>query len=228
MTILSNDWQTIVGDQFNETYYIQLREFLKNEYQTHIVYPQMNDIFNALHYTPFHKTKVVIFGQDPYHGHDQAHGFSFSVKPGVTIPPSLRNIYKELNDDIGFAIPNHGYLLHWAKEGVLLLNTVLTVRAKEANSHKGQGWEHFTNEVIKALNNREDPVVFILWGRHAQQKIAMLDDTKHLIITSPHPSPFSAHKGFFGSKPFSKANDFLKNKGLSPIDWQLPLQPSES
>ncbi|MYL32831.1 uracil-DNA glycosylase [Pontibacillus yanchengensis] len=228
MTILSNDWQTIVGDQFNETYYIQLREFLKNEYQTHIVYPQMNDIFNALHYTPFHKTKVVIIGQDPYHGHDQAHGFSFSVKPGVTIPPSLRNIYKELNDDIGFAIPNHGYLLHWAKEGVLLLNTVLTVRAKEANSHKGQGWEHFTNEVIKALNNREDPVVFILWGRHAQQKIAMLDDTKHLIITSPHPSPFSAHKGFFGSKPFSKANDFLKNKGLSPIDWQLPLQPSES
>ncbi|KGP71188.1 uracil-DNA glycosylase [Pontibacillus yanchengensis] len=228
MTILTNDWESIVGEQFNETYYIQLREFLKKEYQNHKVYPHMNDIFNALHYTPFHRTRVVIIGQDPYHGHDQAHGFSFSVKPGVTIPPSLRNIYKELEDDIGFTSPNHGYLLHWAKEGVLLLNTVLTVRAKEANSHKGQGWEHFTNEVIRALNDREDPVVFILWGRHAQQKQSMLDDSKHLILTSPHPSPFSAHKGFFGSKPFSKTNQFLEEKGLPAIDWQLPMNPSDS
>ncbi|MFC0523245.1 uracil-DNA glycosylase [Pontibacillus salicampi] len=228
MSILHNDWKEVVGSELEQHYYLQLREMLKREYHHQTVFPDMNDIFNALHYTPYHKAKVVILGQDPYHGHGQAHGFSFSVKPGVTVPPSLRNIYKELEADMGCTVPAHGYLLSWAKQGVLLLNTVLTVRAKQAHSHKGLGWENFTDAVIRQLDAREQPLVFILWGRHAQAKRAMVDETKHLVITSPHPSPFSAHKGFFGSKPFSKANEFLKENGQEPIDWQLPLDSEQS
>lgn len=227
MNPLHNDWAPLLESTFQSQTYLQLRELLKHEYATQRIYPDMNDIFNALHYTPYHNAKVVILGQDPYHGPGQAHGFSFSVQPGVKIPPSLRNIYKELHEDVGMEIPNHGNLLHWAKQGVILLNTVLTVREKNAHSHKGMGWEVFTDEVIRLLNEREDPLVFILWGKHAQQKREMLNESKHLILTSPHPSPFSAHKGFFGSKHFSRANAFLAENGFDPIQWQLPLEADE-
>lgn len=223
MNPLQNDWAELLEPAFQSDTYQRLRSFLKEEYSKNQVYPDMNDIFNALHYTPYRDAKVVILGQDPYHGPGQAHGFSFSVQPGVKIPPSLRNIYKELQQDVGMEIPDHGHLLHWAEQGVLLLNTVLTVREKNAHSHRGNGWEFFTDEVIRLLNNREEPLVFMLWGKHAQQKASMLDEDKHLILTSPHPSPFSAHKGFFGSRHFSKANEFLQKKGMRPIDWQLPL-----
>jgi uracil-DNA glycosylase len=219
--ILRNDWADKLNDQFEMPYYLALRQFLIQEYRTTTVYPDMYDIFNALHYTPYAATKVCILGQDPYHGPGQAHGLSFSVKPGVPPPPSLQNILRELEDDLGCPIPNHGCLEKWAREGVLLLNTVLTVRRGQANSHAGQGWEHFTDRVVEVLNEREDPVVFVLWGRNAQAKKSMIDMDRHCIIESAHPSPFSAHRGFFGSRPFSRANRFLQQIGKEPVDWNL-------
>ncbi len=221
MAILKNDWHDLLKDEFKKDYYLALRKFLINEYRTRTIYPDMYDIFNALHYTPYKDVKVVILGQDPYHGPNQAHGLSFSVKPGVPAPPSLVNIFKELNSDVGCYIPNNGYLKKWADQGVLLLNTVLTVRAGQPNSHKNKGWEHFTDKVISLLNDREDPVVFILWGRNAQAKQDLITNPHHYIIKSPHPSPYSANRGFFGSRPFSKTNNFLKSIGKEAIDWQI-------
>lgn len=222
MPILKNDWAPLLEEEFQKPYYLKLRQFLIGEYRTKVVYPDMYDIFSALHLTPFVDTKVVILGQDPYHGPGQAHGLSFSVKPGVAPPPSLQNIFKELQADLGCYIPNNGYLVKWAQQGVLLLNTVLTVRAGSPNSHRGMGWEIFTDRVITLLNNRERPVVFMLWGSHAQAKLPLLDSGKHCILASPHPSPFSANKGFFGSRPFSRANRFLRSIGSEEIDWQIP------
>ena len=222
MAILKNDWADYLEQEFEQPYYLRLRQFLREEYRTRTIYPDRYDIFNALHYTPYEKTKVVILGQDPYHGQGQAHGLSFSVKPGVATPPSLQNIYKELQADLGCSIPNHGYLVSWAKQGVLLLNTVLTVRESQPNSHKGIGWETFTDQVIRTLNGRKKPVVFILWGKHAQEKQQLIISTHHYIIQSPHPSPFSANRGFFGSRPFSRANQYLQQIGSTPIDWQIP------
>ena len=202
-------------------YYKDLREFLIKEYGSSTVYPDKYDIFNALNYTAYKDVKVVILGQDPYHEPNQAHGLSFSVKPGVTIPPSLANIYKELRDDLGCSIPNNGYLKKWADQGVLLLNTSLTVRAKEANSHRNKGWEIFTDVIISLLNKRDKPVVFILWGNNAISKEKLITNKKHYIIKSPHPSPLSVYRGFWGSKPFSKTNNFLESVGEEPIDWQI-------
>ncbi|MBW4840787.1 MAG: uracil-DNA glycosylase [Paenibacillaceae bacterium] len=222
MTILQNDWAPFLEPEFEKPYYVQLQQFLANEYRTKTIYPDMYDLFNALHYTSFADTKVVILGQDPYHGPGQAHGFSFSVNPGVKTPPSLQNMFKELRDDLGCHIPNNGYLVPWAKQGVLLLNTVLTVQADTPNSHKDKGWESFTDKVIETLNEKHDPVVFLLWGSHAQKKEALITNREHHLIKSPHPSPLSAHRGFLGSKPFSRANQFLRSKGLAEIDWQIP------
>ncbi|HEY4600279.1 MAG TPA: uracil-DNA glycosylase [Cerasibacillus sp.] len=219
--ILKNDWAPRLKKEFSKSYYLRLREFLKKEYQTETIYPNMYDIFNALHYTPFSDVKVVILGQDPYHGPNQAHGLSFSVQPGVKRPPSLINIFKELENDLGFQSPNHGNLVKWAKQGVLLLNTVLTVRSGQAHSHRGQGWENFTDQVIKTLNEKEKPIVYILWGRAAQNKQALIDLDKHFVLTAPHPSPLSAHRGFFGSRPFSKTNTLLKQTGQEEIDWGI-------
>ncbi|NLT95251.1 MAG: uracil-DNA glycosylase [Clostridia bacterium] len=219
--ILKNDWAEYLEEEFKKDYYLELRRFLIEEYRRHVVYPDMYDIFNALHYTAYSDTKVVILGQDPYHGPGQAHGLSFSVKPGITSPPSLQNIFKELKDDLGCPIPNNGYLVDWAKQGVLLLNTVLTVRQGMPNSHRGKGWEQFTDQVIRTLNNREKPVVFILWGKNAQDKKSLITAPRHFIIESPHPSPYSANRGFFGSRPFSKANTFLKSIGSKEIEWQI-------
>lgn len=220
--ILKNDWAPLLDEEFSKPYYLQLREFLKREYTQQTVYPDMYDIFNALHFTGFGQVKVVILGQDPYHGPNQAHGLSFSVQPGISQPPSLRNIFKELQDDLGCAIPNHGYLGSWTEQGVLLLNTVLTVRAGQAHSHKGMGWEIFTNRVIESLNQKENPVVYILWGAAAQRKQELIDTSKHYVVKSPHPSPLSAHRGFFGSRPFSKTNRILKQIGLEEINWEVP------
>jgi uracil-DNA glycosylase len=217
-----NDWEHPLKQEFKQDYYQKLRQFLIREYKTRRVYPNPYDIFNAFHYTAFKDTKVCIIGQDPYHGPHQAHGLCFSVQPDVAIPPSLQNIYKELHDDLGCDIPNHGCLVHWTKEGVLLLNSVLTVRAGQPASHRGKGWEIFTDHVIEMLNARETPVVFILWGAFAQSKIPMITGPQHMIIKSSHPSPFSAHRGFFGSRPFSRANDFLTQVGLTPVDWAIP------
>ncbi|EES51185.1 uracil-DNA glycosylase [Clostridium botulinum] len=219
--ILKNDWNNYIGNEFEKDYYLKLRKNLTQEYKTKTIYPDMYNIFNALHYTAFDDVKVVILGQDPYHGPNQAHGLSFSVNPGVRTPPSLLNIYKELKDDIGCYIPNNGYLKKWADQGVLLLNTVLTVRAGEANSHKNIGWQIFTDNIIKVLNTREKPIVFILWGNNAIRKEELITNPKHHIIKSVHPSPLSASRGFFGSKPFSKTNEFLKNDNEIPIDWQI-------
>lgn len=220
--ILKNDWEPLLASEFEKPYYQKLRQFLKEEYSTHVIYPNKNDIFNALHYTSYENTKVVILGQDPYHGPNQAHGLSFSVQPGVRTPPSLQNMYKELQSDVGCEIPNNGYLVKWAEQGVLLLNAVLTVRQGEANSHKGKGWEHFTDCVIALLNEREKPVIFILWGRHAQAKKKLITNSNHHIIESVHPSPLSARRGFFGSKPFSKVNEFLSSMSEKEIEWQIP------
>ncbi|MGG5460310.1 uracil-DNA glycosylase [Clostridium sp. B9] len=217
----NNDWDNLLKEEFEKDYYLNLRKFLINEYKTQIIHPNMHDIFNALKFTPYNKVKVVILGQDPYHGPNQAHGFSFSVKPGVQTPPSLRNIYKELNSDLGCYIPNNGFLEEWAKQGVFLLNTVLTVREGQANSHKGKGWEIFTDKIIELLNQRNEPIVFILWGRNAISKESILTNPIHKIIKSVHPSPLSATRGFFGSKPFSQTNDFLKSVNKEPIDWQI-------
>ena len=221
MQILKNDWNDLLRAEFQKEYYLKLRKFLIEEYRTKKIYPNMYDIFNALHFTSYSEVKVVILGQDPYHGPNQAHGLSFSVKPGISAPPSLMNIYKELQSDMGCYIPNNGYLKKWADQGVLLLNTVLTVRAGDANSHKGMGWEHFTDKVISLLNDRKEPIVFILWGRNAQNKLNLINNPQHYIIKGPHPSPLSAHYGFFGSKPFSKTNSFLTSIGNTPIDWQI-------
>lgn len=220
--ILKNDWAALLENEFQKPYYLQLREFLKAEYASQTIYPPMEDLFNALHYTQYEDVKVVILGQDPYHGAGQAHGLSFSVNPQVPAPPSLKNIFKELQADLGCEIPNNGYLVPWAKQGVLLLNTVLTVRESQAASHRNKGWEQFTDEVIRTISRREKPVVFMLWGRHAQEKKTLIDVNKHLIIESVHPSPLSAHRGFFGSQPFSQANTFLQARGEQPIDWQIP------
>ncbi len=222
MTILKNDWALLLEQEFKEPYYLQLREFLIKEYQSRIIYPDKHDIFNALHLTPYSRTKVVILGQDPYHGPGQAHGLSFSVQPEVASPPSLQNILKELESDLSCKIPDHGYLVPWAKQGVLLLNTVLTVRKGEANSHRGKGWENFTDKIITLLNQREKPIVFILWGKHAHEKEQFISSPQHLVIKSPHPSPFSAARGFFGSRPFSRTNEFLKKHAQREINWQLP------
>lgn len=219
--ILKNDWNELLKDEFSKDYYLSLREFLKNEYTTKIIYPDKYDIFNALHYTSYKDVKVVILGQDPYHGPNQAHGLSFSVSPGVKIPPSLLNIYKELNSDLECYIPNNGYLKKWADQGVLLLNTSLTVRAGEANSHKNKGWEIFTDKIISLINEKTDPVVFLLWGNNAINKKKLITNKQHLILSSAHPSPLSASRGFFGSKPFSKINKFLISVNKAPIDWQI-------
>jgi uracil-DNA glycosylase len=218
---IKNSWQDLLKDEFDKEYYLKLRQFLITEYKTTTIYPNMGDIFNALEYTPYENVKAVILGQDPYHGPGQAHGLSFSVKPGVRIPPSLVNMYKELKDDLGCYIPNNGYLKKWAEQGVLLLNASLTVREHLANSHKGKGWEILTDKIISLLNDRTDPVVFILWGNNAISKEKFITNPQHYIIKSVHPSPLSASRGFFGSKPFSKTNDFLKSIGKAPIDWQI-------
>lgn len=219
--ILKNDWKDLLEDEFNKEYYQTLRNFLTNEYKTKTIYPDKYDIFNALHFTSYKDIKVVILGQDPYHGPGQAHGLSFSVNPGIKIPPSLLNIYKELNSDLGCYIPNNGYLKKWADQGVLLLNTSLTVRAGEANSHKSIGWEIFTDKIISLVNEKEAPVVFLLWGNNAIKKKNLITNKRHLILTSVHPSPLSASRGFFGSKPFSKINNFLISINKKPIDWQI-------
>lgn len=219
MVNLGNDWDNILADEWQKTYYQNLREFLKKEYSAQRIYPEMHDIFNALKYTSFKDTKVVIIGQDPYHGYGQAHGLCFSVKKGVMPPPSLKNIFKELNSDIGKEIPSHGELTEWAKQGVLLLNNVLTVREGCPTSHKGMGWETFTDRVINELNRKETPVVFLLWGAHAQKKAEIITNPIHKKLMSVHPSPLSASRGFMGCKHFSKTNEILRQNGLSEIVW---------
>lgn len=219
MVHIGNDWDEILKDEWEKPYYKKLRAFLKNEYSTQKIYPDMHDIFNALKYTSFKDTKVVIIGQDPYHGYGQAHGLCFSVKKGVTPPPSLKNIFKELNSDLGVPIKNHGELTDWAKQGVLLLNTVLTVREGNPNSHKGMGWENFTDRVIAELNRKDTPVVFLLWGANAQKKAEIITNPLHKKLLSVHPSPLSASRGFMGCKHFSKTNQLLENAGLSAINW---------
>ena len=221
MSMIQNDWLAPLKPEFAKPYYAELFQFVKNEYATRQIFPPADDIFNAFHLTPLHEVKVVILGQDPYHNDGQAHGLCFSVKPDVDIPPSLVNIYQELHDDLGCYIPNNGYLKKWADQGVMLLNTVLTVRAHQANSHRGIGWEEFTDAAIRALNEQDRPMVFILWGRPAQMKKPMLTNPKHLILEAPHPSPLSAFRGFFGSRPFSRTNEYLKENGIEPIDWQI-------
>ena len=221
MVKLGNDWDDILADEWQKPYYLKLRAFLKNEYSTHTVYPDMNDIFNALKLTSFEGTKVVIIGQDPYHGFGQAHGLCFSVKKGVVPPPSLKNIYKELQSDIGFKIPTHGELTSWAKQGILLLNNVLTVREGLPNSHKGKGWEIFTDRVIGELNRKETPVVFLLWGANAQKKAEIITNPKHYKLITVHPSPLSASRGFFGCKHFSKTNEILQKNHINPINWEI-------
>ncbi len=222
MSMISGDWLPALEQEFKKDYYRQLFTFVKDEYSKHVIYPPSEDIFNALHLTPLKDVKVLILGQDPYHEPHQAHGLSFSVLPGkADTPPSLVNIYKELSDDLGCYVPNNGYLKKWADQGVLLLNTVLTVRAHEANSHKGKGWEQFTDAIIRAVNEQDRPVVYMLWGKPAQMKKSMLNNPKHLVLEAPHPSPLSAYRGFFGCKHFSKCNDFLEKNGVAPIDWQI-------
>ena len=221
MAAIQNDWLDALKEEFRQPYYKKLFQTVNEEYRTRQIFPPADDIFNAFHLTPLHEVKVVILGQDPYHGEGQAHGLCFSVRPGVDIPPSLVNIYQELHDDLGCTIPNHGCLTKWAKQGVLLLNTVLTVRAHQANSHKGIGWEEFTDAAIRKLNEQDRPIVFMLWGRPAHAKKSMLHNPKHLILEAPHPSPLSAYRGFFGSRPFSQANRFLEAQGVEPVDWQI-------
>ena len=221
MAAISNDWLEPLKPEFSKPYYKELYAKVKEAYAKQVVFPPSNEIFSAFELTPLSEVKVVIIGQDPYHNVGQAHGLCFSVKPDVAIPPSLVNIYKELESDLGCYVPNNGYLVKWAKQGVLLLNTVLTVQAHQANSHRGMGWEEFTNAAISVLNEQDRPIVYILWGAPAQTKKKMLNNPKHLILEAPHPSPLSAYRGFFGSKPFSKTNAFLEKNGLAPIDWQI-------
>ncbi len=221
MSAVSNDWNDQLKEEYGKEYYRKLFNFVKHEYETQIVYPPSDDIFNAFHYTSFADTRVVILGQDPYHNVGQAHGLCFSVLPPTDIPPSLQNIFKELHDDLGCYIPNNGLLTKWAKQGVLMLNTVLTVRAHQANSHAGHGWEQYTDAALRALNKKSTPVVFLLWGSPAQKKAELITNPKHVILKAPHPSPLSAYRGFFGCKHFSKTNTILKANGLEPIDWQI-------
>lgn len=221
MASIENDWKEVLKDEFAKNYYKELYDTVMQEYGNQKIFPPSDEIFNAFHYTPLSTVKVVIIGQDPYHNDLQAQGLCFSVRKGVDIPPSLVNIYKELKDDIGCEIPNHGSLVSWAEQGVLLLNTVLTVRAHQANSHRGIGWEEFTDAVIETVNKIDRPIVFILWGKPAQTKKRMLINSKHLILEAPHPSPLSSYRGFFGSKPFSKTNQFLENNGVQPIEWEI-------
>ena len=221
MIALNGGWDEALAPLFSDERYLKIREFLKKEYSTHVVYPDMYDLYNCFRFTPLENVKAVILGQDPYHEPGQAHGLCFSVKPGVPLPPSLKNIYKEIKDDLGISEPNCGDLTKWAREGVLLLNTTLTVREHEANSHANCGWAWFTDGVIKIVSEKCNNVVFILWGRNARSKEPLIDRQKHLVLQSAHPSPFSANYGFFGSKPFSKTNDYLSAHGKDPIDWQL-------
>ena len=220
MVSLGNDWEQMIGDEFTKPYYLKLREFLKEEYRTKKIFPNMFDIFNALKLTPYEDVRVVILGQDPYIGEGEAHGLSFSVKPGIRIPPSLRNIYKEAIDDVGITMPTHGFLEGWAKQGVLMLNTVLTVRAGQSKSHANKGWEEFTASVIRKLSEREKPIVFLLWGADAQRKREFLTNPNHLVLCAAHPSPLAGGR-YFGSKPFSKTNAFLRSHGLGEINWQV-------
>ncbi|MCR4685071.1 MAG: uracil-DNA glycosylase [Lachnospiraceae bacterium] len=221
MAAIDNDWLNPLSAEFKKPYYKELYLKVKDEYRHHTVFPAPDDIFSAYALTELNNVKVVILGQDPYHDVGQAHGLCFSVKPGVDIPPSLQNIYQELHDDLGLRIPNNGYLVKWAKQGVLLLNTVLTVRAHQANSHRGIGWEQFTDATIRILNEQDRPIVFMLWGKPAQSKQSMLNNPKHLILKAPHPSPLSAYRGFFGCRHFSRANAFLTENHLQPVDWQI-------
>ena len=221
MVSIGNDWDPLLIEEFEKPYYQELREFLKREYGTQKIYPDMHDIFNALKYTPYEKVRIVILGQDPYHGPGQAHGLCFSVKKGIDKPPSLQNIFKELRAETNFEIPDDGWLIPWAERGVLLLNTVLTVRAGNANSHKGAGWEHLTDKIIELLDERETPMVFMLWGANARAKKELIFNPNHLILEAPHPSPLSASSGFFGCGHFKAANEFLTAEGLEPIDWSL-------
>ncbi|MBQ1923840.1 MAG: uracil-DNA glycosylase [Lachnospiraceae bacterium] len=221
MAAISNDWLPVLAPEFRKPYYKDLFQFVQTEYQTRQIFPPAQDLFNALHLTPLSKVKVVILGQDPYHGDGQAHGLCFSVRPDVDIPPSLINIYRELHDDLGCRMPDNGCLTKWADQGVLLLNTVLTVRAHQAGSHRGRGWEQFTDAIIRAVNSQNRPVVYMLWGAPAQAKRQMLDNPRHLVLTAPHPSPLSAYRGFFGCRHFSQCNAFLEGHGEKPIDWQI-------
>lgn len=221
MVNIGNEWDFLLKDEFEKEYYTELRKFLVHEYNRYVIYPNMYDIFNALRYTSYSNVKVVLLGQDPYHGENQAHGLCFSVKKGVQQPPSLKNIFKELEDDLGCEIPNHGELTKWANEGVLLLNTVLTVRQGQANSHANKGWEKLTDKIIEILNDREEPIVFLLWGRNAQNKSKLITNPNHLILKCAHPSPLSAYNGFYGCKHFSKTNEFLVRNHTKPIDWQI-------
>lgn len=221
MIEFNNKWDDILSGEFSKDYYINLRKFLIDEYKNKKIYPNMYDIFNALKLTSYEDVKIVILGQDPYHGENQAHGLAFSVNKGIKIPPSLLNMYKELQNDLGCFIPNNGYLVPWAEQGVLLLNTVLTVREGEPNSHKNKGWEIFTDKVISKLNEREDPIIFILWGNNAKEKLKLITNKRHFILTAPHPSPLSASRGFFGCKHFSKANEILKSLHKEEINWQI-------
>ena len=219
--VFKNDWNEVIGGELEKPYFLELKRFLDHEYEVQTVYPDVQDIFNAFHFTSYANLKVVLLGQDPYHGPGQAHGLSFSVKPGIPAPPSLVNIFKELKDDMGIDIPKSGYLKRWADQGVLLLNTVMTVRGGEANSHKNKGWEVFTDQVIRAINAKEDPVVFWLWGKPAQDKAKLITNPHHIILRAPHPSPLSVYRGFYGSKPFSQTNAFLIQNKKAPIDWTL-------
>ena len=221
MSAIDNDWLTPLSAEFKKPYYKALYEKVRSEYLTGPVFPPSDEIFTAFDLTPLSRVKVVILGQDPYHDEGQAHGLCFSVKPGTATPPSLVNIYKELHDDMGCYIPNNGYLAKWAGQGVFMLNTVLTVRAHKAFSHRDIGWENFTDAAIRAVNEQDRPIVFMLWGRPAQDKIKMLNNSRHLILTAPHPSPLSAYRGFFGCRHFSKCNAFLKANGIDEIDWQI-------
>lgn len=221
MVNLGNSWDRILAEEFKKEYYLNLREFLKFEYGTRVIFPPMNDIFNSLKLADYNNIKVVIIGQDPYHEPNQAHGLAFSVLKGNPIPPSLKNIYKEIESDLGIAPPSHGELTKWAKQGVLLLNNALTVRRGEANSHRGKGWEQFTDAVIQKVNQKPEPVVYMLWGANAREKAKLINNPAHLILTAAHPSPLSAFNGFFGCKHFSKANEFLKKNGIEGIDWSI-------
>jgi uracil-DNA glycosylase len=221
MGAIQNDWLAPLSPEFKKPYYANLYKKIREEYASTQIFPPSDEIFTAFELTPLAEVKVVIIGQDPYHGDGQAHGLCFSVKPDIETPPSLVNIYKELNSDLGCYIPNNGYLTKWAKQGVLMLNTVLTVRAHQANSHRGIGWEEFTDAAIRILNEQDRPIVYLLWGKPAQMKKSMLNNPKHLILEAPHPSPLSAYRGFFGCQHFSKTNAFLKERGLTPIDWQI-------
>ena len=221
MVNLGNDWDKLLKEEFNKPYYLALRQFLIEEYRTQVIYPPKEDLFNALKATSYQDTKVVILGQDPYHGLGQAHGMAFSVNPGIATPPSLRNIYKELQDSLGCSIPDNGYLMPWAKQGVLLLNTVLTVRAGQPQSHQNKGWEILTDEIINLLNQKDETVIFLLWGSPAKKKMNLITNPKHVVLTAVHPSPLSAHRGFFGCNHFKQVNEILERQGRETIDWQI-------